>query len=52
MEPGQTLADVMAARAPLYDKNADLVVDCPPGQSLARTAQVVLERLRDKGLLD
>jgi len=46
MEPGQTLADVMAFRAPLYDKYADLTVDCPPGQELARTAQIVLERLR------
>lgn len=46
MEPGQTLADVMAFREPLYEKYADLVVDCPPGQTLARTAQIVLERLR------
>ena len=46
MEPGQTLADVMAFRAPLYDKYADLVVDCGRGQSLAQTAQQVLERLR------
>ncbi len=51
MEPGQTLADVMAYRAPLYDKYADITVDCPAGQSLAQTAQVVLERLREAGLL-
>lgn len=51
MEPGQTLADVMAARAPLYNKYADLIIDCPPGQSLAQTAQIVLQRLRQEGLL-
>jgi shikimate kinase len=47
MEPGQTLADVMAYRAPLYDQYADLVVDCPPGQTLAETARLTLERLRE-----
>lgn len=51
MEPGQTLADVMAMRAPLYDKYADLIIDCPAGQSLAQTAQMVLDQLRRKGLL-
>lgn len=51
MEPGQTLADVMAIRAPLYDKYADLIIDCPAGQSLAQTAQMVLDQLRQKGLL-
>ena len=35
MQPGQTLADVMAYRAPLYDKYADLVIDCGGGQTLA-----------------
>jgi len=49
MEPGQTLADVMAYRAPLYEKYADLVVDCPEGQSLAQTAQLVRERLAALG---
>ena len=38
MEPGQTLADVMAFREPLYQKYADLVLPCPPGQELAETA--------------
>lgn len=38
MEPGQTLADVMAFREPLYQKYADLVIPCPPGQELAETA--------------
>ena len=32
MEPGQTLADVMAYRAPLYEQYADLIVDCPSGR--------------------
>ena len=49
MQPGQTLADVMAYRAPLYDKYADLVIDCGGGQTLAQTARLVLERLN--GLL-
>ena len=49
MEPGQTLADVMAFREPLYNKYADLAVPCPPGQELAQTAQIVLERLRAFG---
>jgi len=46
MEPGQTLADVMAFRAPLYERYADLVIDCPAGQALAQTARLALERLR------
>ncbi len=46
MEPGQTLEDVMAFRAPLYEKYADLVIDCPPGQTLAQTARLALERLK------
>ena len=45
MEPGQTLADVMAYRAPLYEQYADLIVDCPAGQSLAETARLTLERV-------
>ena len=46
MEPGQTLADVLAYRDPLYRKYADLVVDCPPGQELFQTARLVMDRLR------
>ena len=46
MEPGQTLADVLAYRDPLYRKYAHLVLDCPPGQSLDQTARRVLEALR------
>ena len=44
MEPGQTLADVLASRAPLYDKYADLTVYCG-GQTLAQTARQVRELL-------
>ena len=51
MEPGQTLADVMAMRAPLYDKYADLVIPCPAGQTLAETSREVLRRLVEEGLL-
>lgn len=46
MEPGQTLADVLAFREPLYEKYADLVVDCGGGKTLSQTVQAVLERLR------
>lgn len=49
MEPGQTLADVMADREPLYRKYADLVVCCPPGQELAETALQVRQLLRKAG---
>lgn len=48
MKPGQTLADVMAYREPFYEKYADLIIDCPAGQSLAQTTQVALERLREQ----
>lgn len=41
LEPGQTLGDVLAFRAPLYERYADLTVDCPPGQELAETALAV-----------
>lgn len=51
MEPGQTLADVLAYRDPLYRKYADLIVDCPPGQSLAQTLPLVRAALEDSGLL-
>ena len=46
MEPGQTLADVYAFRAPLYDKYADLVIDCPVGQTLDETVRLVRRELR------
>lgn len=50
-EPGQTLPDILAQRAPLYERYADLTVDCPAGQDLAETAQEVLRRLRERDLL-
>ena len=40
LEPGQTLADVYACRAPLYERWADLTVDAD-GQSLAGTVEAV-----------
>ena len=40
LEPGQTLADVYAYRAPLYARWADLTVDAG-GQSLAGTVEAV-----------
>ena len=49
-EPGQTLADILAFRAPLYEKYADLIFDCPDGQSLAETVQALCRRLRESGL--
>ena len=47
MEPGQTLADVMDFRAPLYEKYADLTVDVLDGQDLSQTVQDVLARLNE-----
>lgn len=49
MEPGQTLADVLAYRDPLYHKYADLIVDCPEGQPLEQTVQLVRAALRERG---
>jgi len=46
-EPGQTLEDVMAFRAPLYEKYADLVIDCPGGQDASQIAQAICDRLGD-----
>lgn len=51
MEPGQTLADVMAARAPLYERYADLVFDCSGGVSLIETAQQLQRQLEQAGLI-
>lgn len=50
-KPGQTLADVMAYRAPLYERYADLVYDCDAGTSLADTARALLRQLREKGMV-
>lgn len=49
MEPGQTLADALAYRDPLYRKYADLIVDCPLGQPLDQTVQLVRTALRERG---
>ncbi|NBI65934.1 shikimate kinase [Pseudoflavonifractor sp. 60] len=51
MEPGQTLADVLAYRDPLYRKYADLIVDCPPMQPLDQTVQWVQTALKECGLI-
>lgn len=51
MEPGQTLADVLAFRDPLYRKYSDLVVDCPHGQRLDQTVQLVRTALSGSGLI-
>ena len=42
MEPGQTLADVYAAREPLYRQYADLTVDVMEKSSLEETVAAVL----------
>ena len=51
MEPGQTLADVMAFRAPLYLRWADLIVDCPASQPLGETMLQVRRRLEEARFL-
>lgn len=51
MEPGQTLADVLACRDPLYRKYADLIVDCPPMHPLDQTVRLVRTALKKSGLL-
>ena len=45
MAPGQTLADVYAAREPLYRKYADLTVEVAGGNALEQTVAAVLARL-------
>ena len=49
MEPGQTLNDLYAYRAPLYQHWADLTVDCA-GQTLEETVAAVLRALVVSGL--
>ena len=48
MNPGESLADVMAFRAPLYEKYADLTVDVLPEQELGHTMLEVLRCLRER----
>lgn len=43
--PGQTLADVYAAREPLYRRYADLTVDVGEGRGLEETVAAVLQGL-------
>lgn len=45
MEPGQTILDVFAARAPLYETYADQVVEVSDGQTLEETVSAVLRAL-------
>ena len=49
MEPGQTLSDVFAYRAPLYEGCADLTVDTCAGQELGETMLKVRDGLRRMG---
>ena len=44
MEPGQTLQDLYDYRTPLYERWADLTVDCA-GQTLEETVAAVLRTL-------
>lgn len=46
MKPGQTLADVMAYRAPFYEKCADVIVDCSGEPTLGETLERVLARVK------
>ncbi len=48
MRPGQTLADVLAYRAPFYEQYADLIIDCGGGQSLDVTTRLILAALKEK----
>lgn len=45
MAPGQTLADLYAFRAPLYERWADLVVEVSGGQTLEQTVAAVMAAL-------
>lgn len=48
MEPGQTLKDLYDYRTPLYQRWADLTVDCA-GQNLEETVAAVLRALAASG---
>ena len=43
--PGETVADLYAERVPLYEKYADVTVDCE-GQDVEGTVRAVAEALR------
>ena len=48
--PKQTLADLLAARTPSYEM-ADLVADCRPDYSIEAMVGVVIDVLKDAGIL-
>ena len=48
--PKQTLADLLAARTPSYEM-ADLVADCRPDYSIEAMVDVVIDVLKDAGIL-
>ena len=48
LEPGQSMADLLRLRAPLYEQYADYIVDAQPGQDLARTVSLVLQLLTQR----
>ena len=45
MEPGQTLESLYEERCPLYERYADMIVDCD-NKSLREVAREVYERVR------
>lgn len=47
MKDGQTLADIYAERAPLYEKYADITVSCGRG-SLQKNAEKIIKALTGK----
>lgn len=49
MAPGQTLEQLYAYRAPLYERWADVTVDVAGGQTLEQTVQAVLNTLWPDG---
>ncbi len=52
MEEGQTLSDLMAYRAPLYEQSADFIVDCQSHQTLEETVSMVLTVLKEAGHME
>ena len=52
MAPGQTLGDVYAQRAPLYEQYAGAVVEVAPRAALENTVAAVCVRLNELDLTD
>lgn len=46
MEPGQTLQSLYEERLPLYEKHADVTIDCD-GQSLRSVAKTIYEKVHN-----